>query len=274
VDPLTSMAHPVTMLRHIRWMGFAKKNFALLLIGLCTLVAVARFFFARAPYRPPSVLLKEAASAPSQPPCGPSHSCIGSEPVVLPTAERPKKPPKGVDWDRNQHEVDMRKWRVELTDEDRVTMPVHCAHRSEEREPLHVDDQGRICLDHNVDHDSGCCVPSKQLARFTCQHCVVPEVPSNPRIKHDICCDLHADCTSCCMDHRRTAADGTKRNSTSKQFIKCVYECRTSSRSLSEHGRGYKYGENHHCFTGVEHVLTLEHFAAQSDEIKEQEVVK
>jgi hypothetical protein len=228
----------------VRFLQVRKKNFALLLIGLCSLIAVTRLLWVKPASRVPVFLVRKPNAAVAR---------IGDD---------SPEPSDAREWDRNDHEnqVGSQRLKTELTDEDRVALPPLCAHRAEESEPLQVDDQGRICLDHNMDHDRGCCVPSRSLGQYTCRGCIAPPPPDNRRDEHKICCELHADCTSCCMGYRRSHPRDHGHLSKHSDFILCVHECRTNSRSVNPHGRGYEYGENHHCFQGVEQQLTLEHF--------------
>ena len=226
------------LLRLVRLLNTRKRNFAILLLALCSLAVGARMLLAKPTRRAPSALL------------------------LPPTVTEAPRDKPVVAWDRLQHEVDDRhRVAPPLSDEDRRVMPQRCSHHYEDEEPLNVDDQGRICTDANMDPESGCCVPSLALAQHSCAHCIVPPEPKNPEAPHQICCAVFVDCISCCM---ASQIGRPMEGSISGRFRRCVNRCRTSSRSLAEDGHSYKYGENHHCFHTRAELHTLAHYEAES----------
>jgi len=228
------------LLHYLRALGTRKRNFALGLLALCGLIACARLVLFRPSRRlSPPLLLRPQPGA----------------------SEAPRQKSPG-SWNRLDHELEQHNRVAEpLSEQDLKAMPPRCSYHAEDEEPLNADDQGRICADSGLDVSSGCCVPSRSLAQYTCAHCVVPPEPKNERQTHEICCAVFADCISCCMASQiGTPLDGT----VSHRFRRCVNRCRTSSRSLADDGHSYRYGANHHCFHTRAELHTIEHYEAES----------
>jgi len=92
-----------------------------------------------------------------------------------------------------------------------------------------TDSEGTICLRHHV-QDNGCC--GRPVAELSCDGCLLG------------CCEIFEYCLSCCL---RTVQQHENRELNKGDFSKCLYSCRTSSRSLRR-GNLYKFANFPYCF--------------------------